>query len=93
MDRRKFLKLFSVGVVGTVVATKIPLPTPVAAVVEQVNNNNRKLANIIEIPIDRFNTMRITKFQYLTRWESFNKKGYMLTDGDKLIYQRRHYYV
>lgn len=91
MNRRTFLKIFSVGVTATVPLTQLPTPTPIAKVVEVAKNTNHNLASIIEIPIDRFNTMRITKLQYLTRWKSFNEKGYELQYGNKLIYRQIRY--
>jgi len=83
MNRREFLKSISCAVVATVVTSSISLPT-----VLSITNTNQKLADIITIPIDRFNTLSITKFQYLSRWKAFNKKGYELTNGNTLIYRR-----
>jgi|SRR5689334_18931403 len=87
MNRRNFLKSFSAAVVGTVAAIKLPLSTPLAERVAEVKTHIKLVNDFIEVPIDRFTTMRITKIQYYMRLKSFTDKGYVLSkDGKQLIY-------
>jgi hypothetical protein len=91
MNRRNFLKSFSAAVVGTVAAIKLPLATPLAERVAEVKTHVKLVNDFIEIPIDRFNTMRITKLQYYMRLESFTNKGYVLSqDGKRLVYTPKY---
>jgi|SRR4030095_1324313 len=85
MNRRNFLKSFSAAVVGTVAAIKLPLATPLAERVAEVRRHTLKAIEFVEIHIDRFTTMRITKLQYLMREKSFKDKGYEL-NGNQLTY-------
>ena len=89
MNRRSFLKRFSAAVVGTVVAVKMPLSTPIAERVVEAKRVYSELTEVIEIPIDSVTTMRITKAQYLFRAESFKAKGYELT-GNVLKYSPKY---
>jgi hypothetical protein len=93
MNRRNFLKSFSAAVVGTVAAIKLPLATPLSERVAEVKTRIGLVNEIIEIPIDRFTTMRITKIQYYMRLKSFTAKGYVLSkDGKQLIYNPKWYW-
>ena len=89
MNRRSFLKRFSAAVVGTVVAVKMPLSTPLVERVAVAKETYHNLADVIEIPLDPTTTMRITKMQYLIRAESFKAKGYELT-GNILKYSPKY---
>lgn len=85
MNRRNFLKSFSAAVVGTVAAVKLPLSTPLAERIAEVKTHVKLITDFIEIPLDMFNTLRITKLQYFTRLKSFTDKGYVLSKDGKIL--------
>ena len=90
MNRRNFLKGFSALVTAIPVLRNWEWPTVTTKAVEQVKTQIEPLLKWIEIPIDRFTTMRITRLQYQMRAESFKKKMYVF-DGNRLIYNPSAY--
>lgn len=90
MDRRNFLKLFSVSIAAIPILRNFSWPTVTTKAIEQAKAQIEPLASFIEIPIDRFNTMRITRLQYQMRAESFKKKFYVY-DGNRLTYNPEAY--
>lgn len=90
MNRRNFLKSFTAAVAAIPILRNFEWPTVTTKAVEQTKAAIAPLAKWIEIPIDKFNTLRITRFQYKLREESFKKKFYVF-DGHKLIYNPEAY--
>lgn len=91
MNRRNFLKSFSAAVAAIPILRNFEWPTVTTKAVEQAKEYTIKLADWIEIPIDRFNTMRITRLQYKMREEAFKKKYYVF-DGNTLRYDPSAYH-
>lgn len=90
MNRRNFLKSFSIAISAIPILRNFEWPTVTTKAVEHFEHTVLPLKNFIEIPIDRFTTMRITRLQYKMREESFKKKFYVF-DGHKLIYNPSAY--
>jgi hypothetical protein len=91
MNRRNFLKGFSALVAAVPVLRNFEWPTVTTKAVEDFKSKIEPLANFIEIKLDRFNTMRITRLQYRMREEAFKKEGYVC-EGNQLIYDPNFYY-
>lgn len=87
MNRRNFLKSFSAFVVAIPVLRNFACPTPTVTTktIEQVKAVVEPLRDYIEIKIDRFNILRITRLQYRMREKAFKDKGYVC-EGNYLVY-------
>lgn len=90
MNRRNFLKSFSVAVAAIPILRNFDWPTVTTKAIEQAKVEIEPLLKWVEIPIDRFSTMRITRLQYQMRAESFKKKMYVF-DGNRLTYNPTGY--
>lgn len=90
MNRRNFLKGFSALVAAVPVLRNFEWPTVTTKAIETAKIQIAPLANYIEIKIDRFNTLRITRLQYRMREKSFREKGYVC-EGNNLVYDPSAY--